>query len=78
MGFRWGIWAAAAELGVSWDMVSKWRGRFLRDRLEGLNDEPWPGRHRAITDERVELVVTKTLEEPGPGRTRTQHKPAIR
>jgi hypothetical protein len=29
------IGAMAAELGVSRDMVSKWRSRFLRDRLEG-------------------------------------------
>jgi transposase len=30
------IGAVAAQLGVSRDMVSKWRSRFLRDRLEGL------------------------------------------
>jgi transposase len=61
------IASVAAELGVSRDMVSKWRSRFLRDRLEGLSDEPRPGRPRTITDEQVELVITKTLEEEGPG-----------
>jgi transposase len=61
------IGAVAEELGVSRDMVSKWRGRFLRDRLAGLNDEPRSGRPRTITDERVQLVVTKTLKERGRG-----------
>ena len=61
------IGSVAAELGVSRDMVSKWRGRFLRDRLEGLTDEPRPGRPRTIGDEQVELVITRTLEERGPG-----------
>ena len=57
----------AAALGVSRAMVVKWRSRFLRDRLEGLSDEPRPGAPRTITDEQVELVITRTLEEQGPG-----------
>jgi transposase len=61
------IGAVAAELGVSRDMVSKWRSRFLRDRLEGLTDEPRPGRPRIISDERVEAVITATLEQAPPG-----------
>jgi transposase len=61
------IGSVAAELGVLRDMMSKWRGRFLRDRLEGLTDEPRPGRPRTIGDQQVELVITKTLEERGPG-----------
>jgi transposase len=48
-------------------MVSKWRGRFLRDRLEGLSDEPRLGRPRKISDEQVERVVTATLEQAPPG-----------
>jgi transposase len=46
--------------------VTKWRGRFVRQRLEGLADEPRPGRPRTITDAQVEQVLTKTLEEPPP------------
>jgi transposase len=61
------IGQVAAELGVSRDMVSKWRGRFLRDRLEGLTDEPRPGRPRLISDEQVEKVITATLEEAPAG-----------
>ena len=57
------IGEVAAELGVSRDMVSKWRRRFLVERLEGLSDEPRPGRPRTIGDDLVEQVITKTLEE---------------
>jgi transposase len=57
----------AAVVGVSRDTVLKWRNRFLAHRLEGLSDEPRPGRPRTVTDEQVELVITKTLEERGPG-----------
>jgi transposase len=58
--------AVAEQLGIWPQTVTKWRGRFLRDRLEALTDEPRPGRPRAITDEQVEQVITKTLEEPPP------------
>jgi transposase len=54
---------AAARLGVHEKTVGKWRGRFLKRRLEGLVDEPRPGAPRTITDEQVEQVITKTLEE---------------
>jgi transposase len=52
-----------ARLGVHAATVGKWRGRFAERRLEGLSDEPRPGVPRTITDERVEQVIVKTLEE---------------
>jgi transposase len=61
------VTAVASELGVSQDTVRKWRGQFMASRLEGLGDDPRPGAPRTITDERVELVISKTPEERGPG-----------
>jgi len=57
----------AARLGVSPQMVCKWRARFVAARLDGLADEPRPGQPRKITDEHVEAVITATLERPPPG-----------
>ena len=53
----------AARLDINIATVGKWRRRFLDLRLDGLADEPRPGAPRTITDEIVERVVTKTLEE---------------
>ena len=53
----------AEQLGVGRQTVSKWRARFLDARLDGLSDEPRPGRPRVIGDEQIEALITKTLEE---------------
>jgi transposase len=61
--------AVAARLGVNFKTVSRWRARFLRDRLDGLTDEPRPGVPRTITDAQVEEVIVRTLEEVPEGST---------
>jgi transposase len=52
----------AQALGVGVSTVRKWRNRFAVQRLDGLLDEPRPGRPRTVTDAQVEAVITKTLE----------------
>ena len=52
----------AQELGVSPQMVCKWRQRFVDKRLDGLTDEPRPGAPRRITDQTVEELIVATLE----------------
>jgi transposase len=53
----------AKALDIHRQTAAKWRARFLRDGLEGLVDEPRPGRPRTILDEQVERVITTTLEQ---------------
>ena len=52
----------ARELGVTRGMVTKWRNRFAVDRLDGLLDQPRPGRPRIVEDARIEELITATLE----------------
>jgi transposase len=59
----------AEELGVTRQMVGKWRQRFVDRRLDGLLDEPRPGAPRRLSDADVERVITKTLESTPRGAT---------
>jgi transposase len=55
--------AVADKVGVNQATVVKWRKRFLERRLDGLVDEPRPGAPRTISDDDVEAVIVRTLED---------------
>ena len=56
----------AARLGCAQATVGKWRARFVDAGLDGLLDEPRPGRAPTVTAEQVEDVIVTTLEaSPG-------------
>ncbi|WP_223838363.1 GntR family transcriptional regulator [Saccharopolyspora pogona] len=58
--------AVAQSLGISRGVVGKWRSRFLDQRLDGLHEQPRPGRPRAVDDDAVAAVLVRTLA-PAPG-----------
>jgi hypothetical protein len=43
--------------------VCKWRGRFIRARMDGLYDEPRSVAPRRVSDAQVEQVIVRTLEK---------------
>ncbi len=61
--------AIGAKLDMREQTVLMWRGRFLADRLAGLQDKPRPGIKKKITQQQVAEVVRRTLEEKPPDAT---------
>lgn len=59
----------ARKLRCTEQTVGKWRNRFIKNRLDGLDDEPRVGGPRQITDEKVEEIIVKTLETKPEGHT---------
>src|SRR3974390_770921 len=52
----------ADAVGVTRQTVRLWRDRFVKHRLDGLDDEPRCGAPRKIGDDWIEEIVVKTLE----------------
>lgn len=51
----------AIRLGWTNATVGKWRRRFLERRVPGLYDELRPGRPRTIEDEKIAVLLRRTL-----------------
>jgi transposase len=59
----------ADAVGSTRQTVRTWRKRFIKHRLDGLDDEPRCGAPRKIGDDKIEAIVVKTLEEKPKGAT---------
>jgi homeodomain-containing protein len=60
----------AQQFGVSPQTVGKWRARFIRRQLDGLNDEPRSGAPPKVTDDIAAQVIARTLDGSPPNATR--------
>lgn len=58
-----------ARVGCHPNTAGKWRNRFVTAGIDGLHDEPRPGAPRTISDDDVERVIVKTLEQSPKGAT---------
>ena len=59
----------AEKLGVSIATVSKWRGRFARERLDGICDAPRTGAPRRVSDDDLAELIHRTLKTKPKGST---------
>lgn len=58
-----------AKLQADRNTVGKWRRRFAERRIDGLLDEPRPGRPREIGDDEIAETIRLTLETTPPNAT---------
>lgn len=54
--------AVSQQVGVSEPTVYKWRGRFTREGVDGLQDRPRPGQPTKLTEATVKEVLKLTVE----------------
>lgn len=60
----------AAKIGVAHVTVGKWRTRYMKSGISGLNDALRPGRPRSHEDEKVMQMINLALEtKPKDGST---------
>jgi len=57
------------ELGVSEVIISKWRQRFVKDRLEGLRDAPRSSKPPVFSAAKKASVIQMATRKPGKGYT---------
>jgi hypothetical protein len=66
----------AAEIGISNQKAARWRKRFLKMGLAGLEkDAPRPGRTPTITAAKVQEVVRRTTQEKPSNATQWSTRP---
>lgn len=71
--------AIAAAVGCHPNTVALWRRRFLAGGVDGLLDEPRPGRPRSIDDDKVDEIVLNTLAaKPANGDTHWSNRTMAR
>lgn len=61
---------SAASLETSRRTVSKWRGRFREDGIDGLVDRPRPGAPRSIDDAKIAQLLHLQNSPPPSGKAR--------
>jgi len=59
----------AREVGLCRASVGLWRNRYVKQGLMGLYDELRPGGPRSIDDEKIQLLIDKTLKSKPKGST---------
>ncbi len=56
--------AVGAELGLSWQSVALWKGRFCEKGIDGLHDAKGRGRKASVPDAVRASVITEAVRAP--------------